>query len=402
MNVGDIWQTIENAAKEGYQSLKNAAPYMDPFNIMRVVAQDRYGGKQSAGTPQTAVNPAPVPPPEVEVTETTDADGKKKVTKKIKASPAGNVQSAPQAQPGPSVGLTALQSALGSISQKPDVKLPGTIDFSSLKIPDSVPRAYMDEQARRTYAPFLPTEKDKGFQRILMGMAHVLTETEQNRQAYHQALDQNYRANRQMEMLKEQQKRQKMYGELAEQQTLASMQRYERSLEASRRLSDYVHRYKDLVFTDPEVNAGARMLAAVAGTPGAIPPLARQKPVKLSKYEHYRQAKLRENPKLSETEIQRQYTKDTSVSHGEEEDLRKMLLPKDAVNMQLARGSVKSFLTGLTDPGYVQHLTDKGVDVHGLLKDVLVMQWPAVVEWAEQYAKESGIPVQDVLDALRK
>ena len=340
-----------------------------------------------------ATDPQPQMAPEIELkkTEAPKPDGgtATTTTTRVSMNPATG---ATPAKTG--TDMSFMRSSLANAMEPSNAQLPASIDFSSLGVPEPVNKAGADERDRRTYAPFLPTEKHQGFARIMMSLAHVLSQNEQDRKAYHQSLDENFKIKFTQDGLKEQQKRAKMYGELQEQNTLLNLQRYERSMNASQNLAAIIQRYGSQIFTDPEVNAGARMMAGMAGTPGAIPAIPQYKPTKASRYDLYRAEKRRQSPGISEAEINRQYAADTSKAGGSGKDLDKLLFSTDPLQARMLKPNVKAFLTRImVDPEYVQMLVqEQGVELEQLYEKIKTFHWDTMLEWAE----ESGVPIEDL------
>lgn len=306
--------------------------------------------------------------PEIVQTETTSSDGTK--TKKVQVKVGGGGQSA---KGDGGLDRSSMYTAIANAFQaapRPELGY----SMADVQVPDIPSLSGANERARRTYAPFLPREGEQmpPWQRFTRIMANALNQTDQERQAYYNALDQNYRLNFEQKVQKEQQKRLKMQSQLAEEATLAQLQKYQQQQQASEQLAAMFTRYGPQIFADPELNMGASTLMDRAGLSYGATRMPMYKPHKASQFDLFFSELRQKNPSMTVEEATKRYAeaKKTGGS-AREKELRKLLFPTNVTNKMLAAQSAQDFMSRVVqDPAYLNSLREEGVDVQDMVYDI--------------------------------
>lgn len=304
--------------------------------------------------------------PSVEVTETTGEDGTKKTSTKVKM--------APSKAKGKEGEKSSMYTALSNALQPGQ---PARLGFSASDINVVPPQdlAAMNEAAMRQYAPFLPRGQYKQPWHNMLGVvATALTQTAAEKDAYYKSLEAHQALNYQQKMLQEQQKSAKMRLQLAEEETLMRLQRYQRQQEAASQLAMMVQQGGPEIFNDPEQNMVAGVLMELAGGSAAAmrPPQPKQyRPHKASQYDLFRAAYTRKHPEADEAGVTAAFAQAKRSKGKRETELRDILFPKDPIAKIKAIDQASAFLAAITsDPAYVQRLVNEGVDLQSVLDDI--------------------------------
>jgi len=310
----------------------------------------------------------PPDPPEAEITETTDEEGKKKIVKKVKmgGAPKGKAAGAEKKD------TSSMYSAMAAAFQTPPRPELG-FSMADLDIPQPPDVVSMNKLAQQQHAPFLPAGQYQSKGGRIMGMlAHALTQTEQGRQSYYAALDRNYQRSHQQEMMAEQQKRLKMQAQLDEEETLVRLQKYKQQQQASDQLASMVMEHGPQIFMDQELNQGAQALMDMAGGHyGAMQIPRPQRPQRATSYELFWRDYKRRNPTASHIEGRKAYAQAGTRGTDRDKQVREMLVPKDPLARNVAKTAAASWVRDVTsDPEYRASEEASGINVDNLLSDI--------------------------------
>lgn len=367
--AGKAGSVITGAVKSLFSSLAESAKQPSIYDIAYPAKRAEWGEqpeKELVGSYSGGWEGSSGVMPKLTTTETTDSEGKKTTKTSVEMIPTGGKGGGRKE----GVDYSNLFAALANAAQPvPRVNV-GT-DMSSLQIPTVPNLAAMNERARRAYAPFLPPADAniKPWQRLMATMANAFTQTRAEREKYFGTLDRNFQLNFEQQMQKEQQKRLKMEGQLAEEATLRQLQRYQQQQKAAEQFAQLVTQYGPQIFQDRELNMGAGALMEMMGLNAGAIRIPQYKPHKASMYDRFSYSYRAQHPNATETEVYRAFKEEgREGAKSPKEAFYDMMFPKDPLQRQVAMSQIiPAFMEAVGDPRYLQSLQALDIDIDDVL-----------------------------------